>query len=67
MGASGKQTLANAFSQNFDDPAGLADLLRDFGQTRRWVTGIVGKSADWEAAKGLLQVGVRQLRNQLGP
>lgn len=60
-----KQALADAFAQTFDDPATLADVLRDFARTRRWVSGIVGKAADWEAAKGLLQVGVRQLRHRL--
>lgn len=60
-----KQALADAFAQTFDDPATLADVLRDFARTRRWVSGIVGKAADWEAAKGLLQVGVRRLRHRL--
>jgi len=58
-----KQRLADAFAENFDDPAALADTLKDLAKTRRWVSERMGQRADWEAAKGLLAVGARQLRN----
>jgi 2-polyprenyl-6-methoxyphenol hydroxylase-like FAD-dependent oxidoreductase len=65
LGGTPKQRLADAFVQNFDDPLELVDMLRDFGQTRRWVSKVLGKRADWEAAKGLLAVGKRQIKNTL--
>jgi hypothetical protein len=65
VGGTPKQRLADAFVQNFDDPLDLVDRLQNFAETRRWVSGILGKRADWEAARGLLAVGTRQLRNTL--
>jgi Styrene monooxygenase A putative substrate binding domain len=65
LGGTPKQQIADAFGQNFDDPAGLVDTLGDFGRTRRWVSKVMGAAADWEAAKGLVTVGGRQLRNTL--
>jgi hypothetical protein len=67
LGGSPKQQLADAFGQNFDDPAGLVDTLTDFSRTRRWVSKVLGAGADWEAAKGLVSVGGRQLWNTLSP
>lgn len=64
-GCTPKQRLADAFAANFDDPLSLTDTLRDFGKTRRWVSEVMGLRADWEAAKGLLAVGARQVRNRL--
>jgi hypothetical protein len=58
-----KQRLADAFAENFDNPAALADTLRDLAKTRRWVSEVMGGRADWEAAKGLFAVGARQLKN----
>jgi hypothetical protein len=60
-----KQQLADAFAQNFDDPIVLADTLKDFKKTRRWVSEVLGAGADGEAIKGLLQVGGRRIRNAL--
>ena len=57
--------VRDAFAANFDDPLSLTDTLRDFGKTRRWVSEVMGLRADWEAAKGLLAVGARQVRNRL--
>jgi len=57
--------LADAFADNFDDPAELVDTLSDFGRTRRWVSKVMGTSADWKVAKGFVAVGSRQLRNAL--
>jgi hypothetical protein len=65
VGGTPKQQLADAFGLNFDDPAGLVDTLSDFSRTRRWVSEVMGGAADWEAAKGLLRVGSRQIRNTL--
>ena len=62
-----KQRLADTFAQTFDDPLILVDTLRDFAQTRRFVAGVMGRRADLQAARGLLRVGARRLRNSLAP
>jgi 2-polyprenyl-6-methoxyphenol hydroxylase-like FAD-dependent oxidoreductase len=67
-GGSAKQQLADAFAQNFDDPNALVDTLKSFGKTRRWVSDVMGSGsgADWQALRGLANVGKRQVRNALG-
>ena len=65
VGGTPRQQLADAFADNFDDPAELVDTLSDFGRTRRWVSDVMGTGADWTVAKGLFAVGSRQLRNAL--
>ena len=65
VGGTPRQRLADAFADNFDDPAQLVDTLSDFGRTRRWVSKVMGTGADWTVAKGLFAVGSRQLRNAL--
>jgi 2-polyprenyl-6-methoxyphenol hydroxylase-like FAD-dependent oxidoreductase len=67
LGGTPKQQLADAFAQNFDDPAGLVETLTDLSRTRRWVSKVMGAGADWEAAKGLFALGGRQIRNALSP
>jgi hypothetical protein len=62
LGGTPKQRLADAFGQNFDDPAGLVDTLSDFSRARRWVSAVMGAGTDWEVAKGLFAAGGRQLR-----
>jgi hypothetical protein len=65
VGGSPKQRIADAFSANFDDPAGLVETLGDLSRTRRWVSSVMGATTDWEVAKGFVAVGGRQLRNAL--
>jgi hypothetical protein len=65
VGGTPKQRIADAFAQNFDDPAALVDTFRDFSKARRWVSSVLGKGTDWEVAKGFFAVGGRQLRNTL--
>jgi len=65
VGGTPKQRVADAFSQNFDDPAGLVDTLGELSRARRWVSGVMGAKSDWEVAKGLFAVGGRQLYNTL--
>jgi Styrene monooxygenase A putative substrate binding domain len=65
VGGTSRQRLADAFANNFDDPAQLVDTLSDFGLTRRWVSNVMGTGSDWKVAKGLFAVGSRQLRNAL--
>jgi 2-polyprenyl-6-methoxyphenol hydroxylase-like FAD-dependent oxidoreductase len=60
-----KQRIADAFAQNFDDPAQLIDTFQDFSRARRWVSTVMGAGAPWEVARGLVAVGGRQLRNTL--
>ncbi|HKU43279.1 MAG TPA: oxidoreductase, partial [Polyangiales bacterium] len=57
-----KQRLADAFVRSFDDPNELTDTFAHLARTRRWVSDILGRRADWEAASGLLRVASRQLR-----
>ena len=65
LGGTPKQRVADAFAQNFDNPIELLQTFKDVATTRRWVTEIMGGRADWEAAKGLVAVGGRQIRNAL--
>jgi hypothetical protein len=65
IGGSAKQQLADAFAQNFDDPLALCDTLKDFAKTRSWVSEVLGSGSDWQAARGLANVGTRRLRNAL--
>jgi 2-polyprenyl-6-methoxyphenol hydroxylase-like FAD-dependent oxidoreductase len=62
LGGTPKQRIADTFAGSFDDPIGLADTLSSFSRTRRWVADLMGARADWEAAKGLVALGSRQLR-----
>lgn len=65
VGGTPKQRIADAFAATFDDPATLADTLRDLRRTRRLVAELAGTAADWDVARRFLAVGVRQLRNTL--
>jgi hypothetical protein len=65
LGCSPKQMLADAFVANFDDPRALAETLRDFGKTRRWVSDVLGMGADWHALRGFASVGARRMQNAL--
>jgi Styrene monooxygenase A putative substrate binding domain len=65
VGGSPKQRLADAFANNFDDPAQLADTLRDMRSTRRSVKELLGARSDWEVLKGFAAVGGRRLRQVL--
>jgi 2-polyprenyl-6-methoxyphenol hydroxylase-like FAD-dependent oxidoreductase len=62
LGATPKQRLADAFVRNFDDPRELTDTFAHLASSRRWVSGILGRRADWEAASGFAHVVSRQLR-----
>ena len=64
-GSTPKQLLADAFVNNFDDPAELADTLRDMRKTRRAVIDLLGPRSDWEVLKGFAAVGGRRLRHAL--
>jgi hypothetical protein len=65
IAGSPKQRIADAFAQNFDDPAGLVDTLKDFSRTRRFVAETMGAGTDWEVAKGLLAAFGKQLYNTI--
>ena len=67
VGGTAKQRLADAFAQNFDNPVELLDRFADVSTTRRWIAEIMGSRGDWEAAKGLVAVGKRQIKNALSP
>jgi hypothetical protein len=63
LAATPKQRLADAFAQNFDDPQALADTLAELGNTRRWVSEVLGPTADLHALRGFARVGARRARN----
>ena len=65
LGGTPKQRIADAFTATFDDPLTLADSLEDLRRTRRLVAELAGSTKDWEVARRLVAVGVRQLRNTL--
>ena len=65
LGGSPKQRLADSFADNFDDPRELVATFADLPTTRRRVSEILGGGSDWEATKGLVAVGRRQLANAL--
>jgi hypothetical protein len=63
IGSTPKQELADAFASNFDDPLSLLPEFSEVPRARRWVARRM--KGDWEAAKGFVAVGRRQLRNAL--
>jgi 2-polyprenyl-6-methoxyphenol hydroxylase-like FAD-dependent oxidoreductase len=63
VGGTPKQRLADAFVNNFDDPAQLADTLRDVRKTWRVVADVLGMRGNWEVLKGLVTVGRRRLHH----
>lgn len=60
-----KQALADAFTNNFDDPATLYPTLSELRHARGFVGRSMGRRADWEALKGLATVARRQVANAL--
>lgn len=49
---SGRQAVANAFCDNFNDPGQMTALFSDLEQARRFITRTTGKSWLWSAARG---------------
>lgn len=62
----GRQAIADAFIENFDDPATLTPAFTDMGRARDFITRSTGRSWLWSAARGRALVGREQLRQKLG-
>ena len=66
MTNSGRQALADAFHENFNDPSTLTDTLLDLGKTRQLIADKTGTHWRMAVAKGFLAIGAGQMRQKLG-
>ncbi|AUX28644.1 styrene monooxygenase/indole monooxygenase family protein [Sorangium cellulosum] len=64
--ASRPQALANAFVNNFNDPAQLTPVLEDVGRVRAFIGQTTGKPWPLALAAGGVGVGLAQVRQRLG-
>ncbi|WP_437734778.1 styrene monooxygenase/indole monooxygenase family protein [Sorangium sp. So ce1335] len=63
---SGQQALADAFVNNFNDPARLTSILEDVGRVRAFIGQKTGRPWPLALAAGGVGVGIAQLRQRLG-
>ncbi|HTN86553.1 MAG TPA: styrene monooxygenase/indole monooxygenase family protein [Sorangium sp.] len=61
-----QQALANAFVNNFTDPARLTSVLEDVGRVRAFIGQETGKPWPLALAAGGMGVGLAQVRQRLG-
>ncbi|WP_437577988.1 styrene monooxygenase/indole monooxygenase family protein [Sorangium sp. So ce887] len=61
-----QQALANAFVNNFNDPAQLTPVLEDVGRVRAFIQQTTGKPWPLALAAGGVGVGLAQVRQRLG-
>jgi hypothetical protein len=61
----GRQSIANAFCDNFNDPRQLTAMFQDMRQARAFIRRATGRSWVWSALAGRLAVGRNQLRQRL--
>jgi hypothetical protein len=66
IGTDGRQAIADAFIENFNDPALLSPILKDTRLARAFITEKTGKSWIRSAITGRLAIGVSQARQALG-
>jgi 2-polyprenyl-6-methoxyphenol hydroxylase-like FAD-dependent oxidoreductase len=62
---SGRQLIANAFCDNFNDPRQLTALFQNMRQARTFIRQATGRPWVWSAVAGRLAVGRNQLRQRL--
>lgn len=65
-GDDGRQRIADAFMNNFNDPNLITPLLEDLNQARRFIAKTTGKSWLRSAVAGRLGIARGQLRQKLG-
>jgi 2-polyprenyl-6-methoxyphenol hydroxylase-like FAD-dependent oxidoreductase len=65
-GSDGRQAVADAFVDNFDDPAMLTEALQDVRLAREFITRTTGKSWIRSAIMGRLAIAGGQIRQMLG-
>ncbi len=63
---SGQQALANAFIDNFDDPAYITEAFHDMAKARALIEKLTGKHWLFSAARGRAAIAKGQLRQKLG-
>jgi 2-polyprenyl-6-methoxyphenol hydroxylase-like FAD-dependent oxidoreductase len=63
---SGQQALADAFVNNFNDPAELTDILADVGRIRAFIQQKTRRPWPLALAAGGVGVGIAQVRQRLG-
>ena len=63
---SGQQALADAFIENFDDPAYITEAFHDMSKARALIERLTGKSWLFSAVRGRLGIAAGQMRQQLG-
>ena len=61
----GRQRIANAFCDNFNDPSTLTPLLTDMDQTRAFITRTTGQPWWVSAARGRFAILRNQVRQRL--
>jgi len=64
--SSGRQAIANAFIENFNDPALITDAFHDMAQARALITKLTGQHWMRLAVRGRLAIGKAQVRQKLG-
>jgi hypothetical protein len=63
---SGRQAIANAFIENFDDPALITEAFHDMAQARALITKLTGRHWMWSAVRGRAAIAKAQLRQKMG-
>ena len=63
---SGQQALANAFIENFDDPAYITEAFHDMAKARALIEKLTGKHWLLSALGGRMSIATGQLRQKLG-
>jgi hypothetical protein len=63
---SGRQAIANAFIENFNDPILLTEAFHDMGKARATIERLTGRSWLWSALRGRLGIAKAQLQQKFG-
>ncbi|MBV9609426.1 MAG: NAD(P)-binding protein [Acidobacteria bacterium] len=63
---SGRQKIANAFIENFNDPILLTESFHDMAKARSTIERLTGRSWMWSAALGRFGIAKAQLRQRMG-
>ncbi len=61
-----RQSIADAFAENFDDPTLLTPAMQDLGRARAFISEKMGRSWVRSAVTGRLSIAAGQLRQKLG-
>ena len=63
---SGRQAIADAFIENFNDPMLITDAFHDMRQARDLITRLTGRNWVWSALRGRIAIAGGQLRQKMG-